>query len=89
MKNLFGSKMIYSKDNIFYIDDSDIKINVLDEHLFNRMFDLLSIYRCVDFYDRVDHGRKIRNKINRDRTAKLLDERINITKTLLKVRDKK
>ena len=88
MKNLFGSKMIYSKDNIFYSDDINVRINVLDEDLFNRMFDILSIYRSVDFYDRIDQGRKIRNKINKDRTAKLLDERINITKTLLKVREK-
>ena len=88
MKNLFGSKIIYSKDNVFYNDDINIKINVLDEDLFNRMFDVLSIYRDVDFYDRIDSGRKIRNKINRDRTSKFLDERVNITKSLLKVREK-
>ena len=88
MKNLFGSKMIYSKDNVYYSDDINIRFNVLDEDLFIRMFEILDIYRTVDFYERIDNGRKIRNKINRDRTAKLLDERINITKKLLKVREK-
>ena len=88
MKNLFGSKMIYSKDNMFYSDDINIRINVLDEDLFNRMFDVINIYKDINFYERIDNGRKIRNKINRNRTAKFLDERINITKSLLKVRKK-
>ena len=88
MKNLFGSKIIYNRDNLLYSDGIDIKFDVMDQDVLDRMFSVMSIYRDVDFYDRIDYGRKIRNKINRDRTAKLLDERINITKRLLKVRDK-
>ena len=88
MKNLFGTKIIYSKENMFYNEDINVMINVVDEDLFNRMFDMLEFYRDIDFYDKIDKGRRIRNKINRDRMGKLLGERIEITKKLLKVRDK-
>ena len=89
MKNLFGSRLIYNRDNLLYSDSINVKFDVIDQDVLDRMFSVMSIYRDVNFYDRIDQGRKIRNKINRDRTAKLLDERINITKALLKVRDKK
>lgn len=88
MKNLFGSKMIYSKNNMFYNDKDNIRVNVLDNDLFDRMFDMLNIYRTIDFYERIDNGRRVRNKINKDKTIKFMDERINITKHLLKVREK-
>ena len=88
MKNLFGSRLIYGKDNLLYSDDINVLFEVNDQNVLDRMFSVMSIYRDIDFYDRIDDGRKIRNKINRDRTAKFLDERIKITKRLLKVKEK-
>lgn len=86
MKMLFGSKIIYSKDNVFFddVDKLSLKMIVDDEDVFSRMVDVINIYRDIDFYDRIDNGRRIRNKINRNRSASYMSDRVSITKKLLK-----
>jgi len=88
MKMLFAGKMVYSKDNVFYekMDGSGFKIIVNDIDLYSRMFGIVPIYRDIDFYDKIDNGRRIRNKINRNRNGNNLNERVKLTKKLLKVR---
>ena len=88
MKILFGSSVIHNKDNIFFndIDKPYLSLIVNDEDVLNRMFMMAAIHRDIDFYDKLDRGQRIRNKVNRNRTAGLLDERVNITKALLRVR---
>ena len=82
MKMLFGGKTIYAKDNVFYknMDGSGFKIIVNDSDLYDRMFGIVPIYRDIDFYDKIDNGRRVRNKINRNRNGNNLDERIELTK---------
>ena len=88
MKILYSRRIVYSRDNIFYenIDGTGFKIIVNDQELFDRMFSLVSIHRDIDFYDKIDNKYRIRNKINRDIKKINLDERVNISKKLLKTR---
>ena len=80
--------MVYCRDNKFYenIDGTGFKIIVNDQELFDRMFSLVSIHRDIDFYDKIDNKHRVRNKINRDIKKINLNERINISKKLLKTR---
>lgn len=91
MKILFSKKIIYSKNNVFFdnIDKATIKIVVNDENVFDRMFSVISIHNDIDFYNRIDINRRIRNKVNRNRNASHLDERVSMTKKLLRVRGAK
>lgn len=91
IKILFGSRIIYNKDNVFFddIDNPSLEIIVSDKDILNRIISVLGIYRDIDFYDKIDNGRKVRNKINRNRSANLMDDRVNITRRLLKIRSKK
>ena len=50
------------------------------------MFSLVSIHRDIDFYDKIDNKGRVRNKINRDIKKISLNERVNISKKLLKTR---
>ena len=88
MKILYSRRIVYSRDNIFYenIDGTGFKIIVNDQELFDRMFSLVSIHRDIDFYDKIDNKGRVRNKINRDIKKINLDERVNISKKLLKTR---
>ena len=88
MKILYSRRMVYCRDNIFYenIDGTGFKIIVNDQELFDRMFSLVSIHRDIDFYDKIDNKHRVRNKINRDIKKINLNERINISKKLLKTR---
>ena len=88
MKILYSCGIIYSKDNIFYenVDGTGFKIIVNDLELFDRMYGVVSIYRDIDFYEKIDNGRRVRNKINRDIKKINLDERVNISKKLLRTR---
>ena len=86
MKMLFGSRVIYSRDNMFCndIDNSNLIIVVNDRDLFNRMFNMVTIRRDMDFYDKIDNGRRIRNKINKKSVVSSLEERVGFTRKLLK-----
>ena len=88
MKILYSRRMVYCRDNIFYenIDGTGFKIIVNDQELFDRMFSLVSIHRDIDFYDKIDNKGRVRNKINRDIKKINLDERVNISKKLLRTR---
>lgn len=88
MKILYSRRMVYCRDNIFYenIDGTGFKIIVNDQELFDRMFSLVSIHRDIDFYDKIDNKGRVRNKINRDINKINLNERVNISKKLLKTR---
>ena len=88
MKILYNRRTIYNKDNIFYenIDGTGFKIIVNDEELFDRMFSIVSIHRDIDFYNKIDNKGRVRNKINRDIKKINLNERVNISKKLLKTR---
>ena len=88
MKILYSRRIVYSRDNIFYenIDGTGFKIIVNDQELFDRMFSLVSIHRDIDFYDKIDNKGRVRNKINRDINKINLNERVNISKKLLKTR---
>ena len=88
MKMLYSMGIVYSRDNVFYenIDGTGFKIIVNDQELFDRMFSLVSIHRDIDFYNKIDNKHRVRNKINRDIKKINLNERINISKKLLKTR---
>lgn len=88
MKELYGGKIVYNKDNVFYeeIDGSGFRIVVNDRDLFDRMFMMMGIYRNIDFYEKIDVNRKVRNKVNRDCKKIKLNERVNITKKLVRTR---
>ena len=88
MKILYSRRIIYSRNNIFYenMDGTGFKIIVNDQEAFDRMFSVVGIYREMDFYDRIDNNHRIRNKINRDVKKINLDERVNISKKLLRTR---
>ena len=88
MKILYSRRIVYSRDNIFYenIDGTGFKIIVNNQELFDRMFSLVSIHRDIDFYDKIDNKGRVRNKINRDIKKINLNERVNISKKLLKTR---
>ena len=86
MKMLFGNKIVYSRDNMFFndINNMNIKIIVNDMDLYDRMFGIVPIYRDIDFYEKIDNGRRVRNKVNRNRNGNNLFERVELTKKLLK-----
>lgn len=86
MKMLFGNKIVYSRDNMFFndINNMNMKIIVNDMDLYDRMFGIVSIYRDIDFYEKIDNGRRVRNKVNRNRNGNNLFERVELTKKLLK-----
>lgn len=84
MKMLFGNKLVYSRDNLFFNDKGNLLIEVNDMDLYDRMFDMVSIYRDIDFYEKIDNGRRVRNKVNRNRNGNNLFERVELTKKLLK-----
>ena len=88
MKILYSRGIVYSRDNIFYenMDGTGFKIIVYDKDLFDRMFSVVSIHRDIDFYDKIDNNGRVRNKINRDSKKIKLDERVNISKKLLRTR---
>ena len=88
MKILYSMSIVYSRDNIFYenMDGSGFKIIVNDLELFDRMFSVVSIHRDIDFYEKIDSKGRVRNKINRDVKKINLNERVNISKKLLKIR---
>lgn len=88
MKILYSRRIVYSRDNIFYedINGTGFKIIVNDQELFDRMFSVVSIHRDMDFYDKIDNNGRVRNKINRDVKKINLDDRINMSKKLLKTR---
>lgn len=90
MLQLFGNGIIYSKDNMFFenIDCSGFRIVVSNDDLFEKMFSIASIHRDIYVYDNIDNCRKIRNKVNRYRIAKNLEERIGISRKLLKIGDR-
>ena len=89
MKILYSRGIVYSRDNIFYenIDGTGFKIIVNDLELFDRMFSVVNIHRDIDFYEKIDNGRRVRNKVNRDIKRTKLDERVNISKKLLRTRE--
>ena len=88
MKELYSRRVVYSKDNIFYekIDGTGFKIIVNDQDLFDRMFNIVGFHRDIDFYDKIDVSRRLRNKVNRDSKKIHFDERVNISKKLLRTR---
>jgi len=88
MKVLYSRGIVYCRDNIFYenIDGTGFKIVVNDQGLFDRMFSVVSIHRDMDFYEKIDNMGRVRNKINRDIKKINLNERVNISKKLLKTR---
>ena len=91
MKILFGSSVIYSEDNIIYNDEDKpyIKMYVSDEDILRRMINTISFYREIDFYDRIGEGKRTRNRINRTRNVNNLYERVELTRALIKKRDRK
>lgn len=91
MKMLFDNKIIYNKKDSFFddIDKASLKMVVSDEDVYSRMISVISIYRDMDFYDKIDNGRRLRNKINRNRSASYMNDRVNITRKLLKTRGRK
>ena len=88
MKILYSRGIVYSRDNIFYenIDGTGFKIIVNDSEAFDRMFSIVGIHRDIDFYEKIDSKNRVRNKINRDIKKINLDERVNISKKLLRTR---
>lgn len=84
MKMLFGNKIVYSRDNMFFNHKGNLLIEVNDMDLYDRMFGIVPIYRDIDFYEKIDNGRRVRNKINRNRNGSNLFERVELTKKLLK-----
>lgn len=88
MKILYSRGIVYGRDNIFYenIDGTGFKIIVNDQELFDRMFSVVGIHRDIDFYEKIDNKGRVRNKINRDIKKINLDERVNISKKLLRTR---
>ena len=88
MKILYSRGIVYSRDNIFYenIDGTGFKIIVNDSEVFDRMFSIVGIHRDIDFYEKIDSKNRVRNKINRDIKKINLDERVNISKKLLRTR---
>jgi len=88
MKILYSRGIVYSRDNIFYenIDGTGFKIIVNDSEVFDRMFSIVGIHRDIDFYEKIDNRNRVRNKINRNVKKINLDERVNISKKLLRTR---
>lgn len=88
MKILYSRGIVYCRDNVFFekLDGTGFKIVVDDMELFDRMFSVVGIYRDMDFYDKIDNNHKVRNKINRDICKINLNERVNISKKLLRTR---
>ena len=78
-KVLFTGKIIYSKDNMFFddIDNKKRNITLYDDLLVNEFL----IY-CKDEY--LDNNMKIRNKINRNNNGNNMNQRVELTKKLLK-----
>ena len=76
---LFNSRIIYSKDNMFFddIDNKKRNITLYDDLLVNEFL----IY-CKDEY--LDNNMKIRNKINRNNNGNNMNHRVELTKKLLK-----
>ena len=76
---LFNSRIIYSKDNMFFddIDNKKRNITLYDDLLVNEFL----IY-CKDEY--LDNNMKIRNKINRNNNGNNMNQRVELTKKLLK-----
>lgn len=91
MKILFGSSVIYNKDDIIYNDKDKpyLKMYVTDEDILRRMINTISFYREMDFYDRIGGGKRTRNKINQTRNVNNLSERIKLTRALINKRIKK
>lgn len=90
MRFLFGNRIIYNKD-IFFFDDMErpsLKMVVDDASVMEQLLFGLSIYRDIDFEKRIDKGRKVRRRVNHNRTARLLQERIVLSKRLLENRDR-
>ena len=88
MKILYSRGIVYCRDNVFFekIDGTGFKIVVNDQELFDRMFSVVGIHRDIDFYDKIDNNYRVRNKINRDIKKINFNERVNISKKLLKTR---
>ena len=86
MKLLFGSNVIYSKDNIFLSDKDKFRIVVNNEDIFNSMFNMACIHRDNNFYKIIDNNGRIRNKINKNKDISIMDERVEISRNLVKSR---
>lgn len=84
MRMLFSGGIVFSKDNVFYknMDCTGLKIVVNDKDIFNRMF----CYKSIDMIN-YDKDRKIRNKINKTENINIMNNRVNVSKKL--VRSKK
>ena len=78
-KALFNSRIIYSKDNMFFddIDNKKRNITLYDDLLVNEF-----LICCKDEY--LDNNMKIRNKINRNNNGNNMNQRVELTKKLLK-----
>lgn len=78
-KVLFNSMVIYSKDNMFFdnIDNKKRNIILYDDKLVNEF----GIYYRDEY---LDNNMKIRNKINRNNNGNNMNQRVELTKKLLK-----
>ena len=78
-KVLFNSMVIYSKDNMFFdnIDNKKRNIILYDDKLVNEF----GIYYRDEY---LDNNMKIRNKINRNNNRNNMNQRVELTKKLLK-----
>ena len=76
---LFNSRIIYSKDNMFFddIDNKKRNITLYDDKLVNEF----GIYYRDEY---LDNNMKIRNKINRNNNGNNMNQRVELTKKLLK-----
>ena len=81
MEIFFNRKVVYNKDNIFYksMDCRELQIIVNDEDLLNKMF----FYKSFSSI-RADKNRRINNRINKADYVNSLDNRINISKKLVR-----
>ena len=76
---IFDSRMVYSKDNMFFdnIDNKKRNIILYDDKLVNEF----GIYYRDEY---LDNNMKIRNKINRNNNGNNMNQRVELTKKLLK-----
>lgn len=76
---LFNSRIIYSKDNMFFDDIDNKKRNIT-------LYDDLLVNEFLIYYkdEYLDNNMKIRNKINRNNNGNNMNQRVELTKKLLK-----
>lgn len=90
MKIFFGSSIIYNKGKVIYNEEDKpyVKMYVEDNDMLIRMINTFSFFRDIDYLDRIGSGVRARNKINRTRSINNMKDRVEITKPILKKREK-